>query len=147
MPGRMNEADTPSVSKGKHRWGTFVCLSLLTQALLWFLPLCQEMGFLRGKAQSTLADTSLPAHTQPSYMAYGWGWAWDVSWHPSAGTALGSFRYWGETYHLSKERDRRHTPFPTLNIPSGYRKEGDRLFSRVCYERTRGNGFKLKWEI
>ena len=29
-------------------------------------------------------------------------------------------------------------------LKEGYKKEGDRLFSRVCCDRTRGNGFKLK---
>ena len=29
-------------------------------------------------------------------------------------------------------------------IKGGYRKEEDRLFSRACGDRTRGNGFKLK---
>ena len=29
-------------------------------------------------------------------------------------------------------------------LKGSYRKEGDRLFSRVCCDRTRGNGFKLK---
>ena len=29
-------------------------------------------------------------------------------------------------------------------LKTGYKKEGNRLFSRVCCDRTRGNGFKLK---
>jgi len=29
-------------------------------------------------------------------------------------------------------------------LKGSYRKEGDRLFSRVCSDRTRGNAFKLK---
>jgi len=33
-------------------------------------------------------------------------------------------------------------------LKEGYEKEGDRLFSRVCCDRTRGNDFKLiKGEI
>ena len=29
-------------------------------------------------------------------------------------------------------------------LKGSYKKEGDRFFSRVCGDRTRGNGFKLK---
>ena len=29
-------------------------------------------------------------------------------------------------------------------LKGSYRKEGDRLFSRVCSNRTKGNGFKYK---
>jgi len=33
---------------------------------------------------------------------------------------------------------------PFQYLKGGYKKEGDRLFSRVCCDRTRGNSFKLK---
>jgi len=29
-------------------------------------------------------------------------------------------------------------------LKGAYKKDGDQLFSRACYDRTRGNGFKLK---
>ena len=32
----------------------------------------------------------------------------------------------------------------TFQYLKDYKKEGDRLFIRVCCDRTRGNGFKLK---
>jgi len=32
-------------------------------------------------------------------------------------------------------------------LKGGCKKEGDRLFSRFCCDRTSGNGFKLKGEI
>lgn len=38
---------------------TFKCPSLLIQPVLWFLPSRKEMGFLQGKAQSTLAAANL----------------------------------------------------------------------------------------
>ena len=33
---------------------------------------------------------------------------------------------------------------PFQYLRGAYKKDGDRLFSRVCSHRTRGNGFKLK---
>ena len=32
------------------------------------------------------------------------------------------------------------------HLKRGYKKEGDRVFSRVCGDRTKGKGFKLKEE-
>jgi len=29
-------------------------------------------------------------------------------------------------------------------LEGAYKKDGDKLFSRACWDRTRGNGFKLK---
>ena len=36
-------------------------------------------------------------------------------------------------------------PYCSFSVPEGsYREDGDRLLSRACCDRIRGNGFKLK---
>ena len=45
---------------------------------------------------------------------------------------------------LEKGRLRRDLRVAFQYLKGSYRKEGDRHFSRVCGDRTRGNGFKLK---
>lgn len=46
--------------------------------------------------------------------------------------SLGKRRFWGDLIAASR-------------YPKGsYRNEGDRLFNRICGDRTRGNGCKLK---
>jgi len=39
---------------------------------------------------------------------------------------------------------RRLCGHPIVAFQGAYKKDGDRLFSRACCDRTRGNGFKLK---
>ena len=46
---------------------------------------------------------------------------------------------WGSS---ARRREGSEVTFQYLK--GSYRKEGDRLFSRVCGDRIRGNGFKLK---
>ena len=47
---------------------------------------------------------------------------------------------------LEKRRHRDDLIAAFLYLEGRYKKEGDKLLSRVCYDRTRGNGFKLKEE-
>jgi len=36
-------------------------------------------------------------------------------------------------------------PYSSLSVPEGaYRKDGENIFSRACYDGTRSNGFKLR---
>jgi len=46
---------------------------------------------------------------------------------------------WGSS---ARRREGSEVTFQYLK--GSYRKEGDRLFSRVCGDRIRGNGFKLR---
>ena len=47
-------------------------------------------------------------------------------------------------FSLEKRRLHRDLTAAFQYLKRSCRKEGDRLFSRVCGDRTKGNGFKLK---
>ena len=47
-------------------------------------------------------------------------------------------------FSLEKSRLWGHLRAAFQYLKGGYKKEGDRLFSRICCDRTRGNGSKLK---
>ena len=49
-------------------------------------------------------------------------------------------------FSLEKRKVQRDLIAVSQYIKSSYKEEGDRLFSRVCCDGTRGNGFKLKQE-
>jgi len=47
-------------------------------------------------------------------------------------------------FSLEKRRFQRDLIVPFQYLKGAYKKDGDKLFSRACCGRTRGNGFKLK---
>ncbi|KAK4816060.1 hypothetical protein QYF61_011068 [Mycteria americana] len=47
-------------------------------------------------------------------------------------------------FSLEKRRLHGHLTAAFQSLKGAYKKDGDRLFSRACSDRTRGNGFKLK---
>ena len=52
-----------------------------------------------------------------------------------------------ELFSMEKRRVQGDLIVACQYLKGSYRKEGDRLFSRVCDDRTRGNGFKVSESI
>jgi len=50
-------------------------------------------------------------------------------------------------FTLEKRRPRRDLAAAFQYLKGNDKKEGDGLFSRICCDRTRGKGFKLRGEI
>ena len=50
-------------------------------------------------------------------------------------------------FNLEKRRLQGYPIAAFQFLKGGCKKEGDRIFSRVCCDRTRGNGFGLRGEI
>ena len=51
-----------------------------------------------------------------------------------------------ELFSLEKRRLQGDLRVAFQYLKTGYKKEGDRQSSRICGDRTRGNGFK-RWKI
>jgi len=67
-------------------------------------------------------------------------WRWSEGWsNPPTRTGWGSWEF-----SLEKRRLHRDHLAAFHYIKGAYRKDGEGLFTRVCSDRTRGNGFKLK---
>jgi len=49
-----------------------------------------------------------------------------------------------QLFSMEKRRLREELIAAFWYLKGGYKKDGDRLFSRACCNRTRGSGFKLK---
>ena len=126
---------------------THFCLGVLKNILNEMVAITKDLKILNGSVQNTslVAAEYVKLSVLERHRAVGVGPEEDHNNDQWDGTPL----LWGKAERvglssLKKRRLQGDLTAAFLYFKGAYKKEGDKYVSRVCWDRTRGNGFKLR---